>query len=85
MTTIGTDRENRVTPQVAEHILKEAQSLNLEDAQFELIDIAGYDLPLFNEPVPPTALEEYSSPNIARWSEKNWRDEWLHLRNPRVQ
>ena len=67
---IGTDRENRVTSQVAEYILKEAQGLGLEDTQFELIDIADYDLPLFNEPAPPAALEEYSSPNIARWGEK---------------
>src|SRR4051794_27144615 len=39
------------------------------DAVFELVDIADYDLPLLDEPVPPS-LGQYSKPHTKRWAEK---------------
>ncbi len=40
-----------------------------DDAQYELVDIADYDLPLLDEPVPPS-LGHYSKPHTLRWAQK---------------
>jgi NAD(P)H-dependent FMN reductase len=39
------------------------------DAKFELVDIADYDLPMLDEPVPP-ALGRYSHSHTRRWAAK---------------
>lgn len=39
------------------------------DANFELVDIADYELPLLDEPV-PAALGQYSQPHTKRWAAK---------------
>jgi NAD(P)H-dependent FMN reductase len=39
------------------------------DADYELVDIADYDLPLLDEPMPPS-LGRYSQPHTKRWAEK---------------
>lgn len=39
------------------------------DAQFELVDIRDFDLPLLDEPVPPS-MGQYSQPHTKRWAEK---------------
>ena len=39
------------------------------DADFELVDIADYDLPLLDEPLPP-ALGRYSHAHTKRWAAK---------------
>ena len=39
------------------------------DASFELVDIADYQLPLLDEPLPP-ALGRYSHPHTKRWAAK---------------
>ena len=39
------------------------------DAQFELVDIADYELPLLDEPIPP-ALGRYSQAHTRRWAAK---------------
>ena len=39
------------------------------DAEYELVDIAEYDLPLLDEPVPPSQ-HKYSKDHTRRWSEK---------------
>ena len=39
------------------------------DAEFELVDIADYDLPLLDEPVPPS-LGQYTKPHTKAWSSK---------------
>lgn len=39
------------------------------DASFELVDIADYELPLLDEPV-PAALGRYSHPHTKRWAAK---------------
>jgi NAD(P)H-dependent FMN reductase len=39
------------------------------DAQFELVDLADYDLPLLDEPVPPS-MGQYSKDHTKRWAAK---------------
>lgn len=39
------------------------------DAQFELVDIQDFDLPLLDEPVPPS-MGEYSKPHTKKWAAK---------------
>lgn len=39
------------------------------DAQFELVDIKDYNLPLLDEPVPPS-MGQYSQPHTKRWAAK---------------
>lgn len=73
MTKIGiivsSTRPNRLSPQVAQYILDQAQSYGL-DASFELVDLKDYKLPIFDEPLPVGLLEEYSSDVIKRWNAK---------------
>src|ERR1700723_3713222 len=40
-----------------------------KDAEFEIVDIEDYKLPLLDEPVPPT-MHQYSKPHTKTWSEK---------------
>lgn len=40
-----------------------------KDAQFELVDIADFGLPLLDEPVPPS-LGQYSKPHTQKWARK---------------
>jgi NAD(P)H-dependent FMN reductase len=38
-----------------------------KDAEFELVDIKDYDLPLLDEPVPPS-MGKYSKPHTKKWA-----------------
>jgi len=40
-----------------------------KDAEFEVVDIENYKLPLLDEPVPPI-MHQYGQPHTKRWSEK---------------
>ncbi|MGE3682336.1 MAG: NADPH-dependent FMN reductase [Bdellovibrionales bacterium] len=40
-----------------------------KDAEFEVVDIADYDLPLFDEPMPPM-MKQYQNAHTKKWSEK---------------
>ncbi|MCC5894693.1 MAG: NAD(P)H-dependent oxidoreductase [Alkalibacterium sp.] len=65
----GSTRDARVNAQVAEYILE--KSKNSEGANFELVDIKDYDLPIFNETVPPAmANKEYDKEANTKWSQK---------------
>ncbi|MBW6480487.1 MAG: NAD(P)H-dependent oxidoreductase [Bacteroidales bacterium] len=64
---IGSTKPGRNGEAVARWINEIAQKRN--DAQFELIDIKDYNLPLLDEPVPP-AMQQYSQPHTKVWSEK---------------
>lgn len=48
---IGSTRPNRITPRLAKWV--QAQASGMPDVQAELVDLADYDLPLFNEPSSP--------------------------------
>jgi NAD(P)H-dependent FMN reductase len=39
------------------------------DAEFEIVDIADYNLPLLDEPVPPS-MGQYQNEHTKRWAEK---------------
>lgn len=64
---IGSTRPGRNGEQVARWVLENAQKRT--DAQFELVDIKDYNLPLLDEPV-PALFHQYSQGHTKKWAEK---------------
>ena len=64
---VGSTRPGRNGKQVADWVLEQAS--RREDAEFELVDLADYPLPLLDEPMPPS-LGRYQHEHTRRWSEK---------------
>lgn len=64
---LGSTRPGRRTEPVARWVLDHARQRG--DAEYELVDIAEFDLPLLDEPVPPSQ-HKYSKDHTKRWSEK---------------
>lgn len=65
----GSTRDSRVNMQVAEWVKSIADKRT--DAAFELVDIKEYNLPRFNESIPPVMSGgSYETPEAKRWSEK---------------
>lgn len=64
---IGSTRPGRKGEPVAKwaHEIASRRS----DAEFELVDIKAYDLPLLDEPIPPS-MGQYSQPHTKRWAAK---------------
>ena len=63
---VGSTRPNRVSPQVAKWVLELAKKRG--DATYEIVDIADYDLPVLDEPMPPS-MGNYAHGHTKRWSE----------------
>ncbi|MGH9478595.1 MAG: NADPH-dependent FMN reductase [Terriglobales bacterium] len=63
----GSTRPGRNNKAVAEWVLQAAQARG--DAEYELVDIADYGLPLLDEPM-PAAMGGYSRPHTLRWAAK---------------
>jgi NAD(P)H-dependent FMN reductase len=63
----GSTRPGRYNLAVAAWVHREAKKR--KDAEFELVDIADYDLPLLDEPMPPM-LGQYTHAHTKIWSEK---------------
>jgi NAD(P)H-dependent FMN reductase len=63
----GSTRPARKNLAVAEWVCRLARER--KDAAFELVDIADYELPLFDEPMPPI-LGQYSHAHTKIWSER---------------
>jgi NAD(P)H-dependent FMN reductase len=61
----GSTRPGRINIAVARWVLEIAA--RRRDADYELVDIEDYELPLLDEPVPP-ALGRYSRPHTKRWA-----------------
>jgi NAD(P)H-dependent FMN reductase len=64
---VGSTRPGRKAASVAKwahDILK-----GRKDAEFEMVDIEDYKLPLLDEPMPPM-MHQYSKPHTKAWSEK---------------
>lgn len=64
---IGSTRPGRVGEAVARWVYDIAKQRG--DAEFELVDIADFNLPLLDEPIPPSQ-GQYSQPHTIAWAEK---------------
>jgi NAD(P)H-dependent FMN reductase len=64
---IGSTRPGRVGASVAQWVFERARQRG--GAAYELVDIADFDLPLLDEPVPPS-MGQYSKPHTKAWAEK---------------
>jgi NAD(P)H-dependent FMN reductase len=64
---LGSTRPARNGEAVAQWVYEKAKSRR--DAEFELIDVAEYGLPLLDEPIPPS-MGQYRQPHTKRWAEK---------------
>jgi NAD(P)H-dependent FMN reductase len=64
---VGSTRPGRHADTVARWVLEKAK--NRSDAQFEIVDIADFKLPLLDEPVPPS-MGQYSQPHTRAWAQK---------------
>ncbi len=64
---VGSTRPGRNGEKVARWVAELAQKRS--DAQFELVDIADYDLPLLDEPIPPS-MGQYMQPHTHAWAKK---------------
>ncbi len=64
---IGSTRPGRNAEKVAAWVMERASRRS--DAQFELVDIKDYNLPLLDEPVPPSQ-GKYSKAHTKAWAQK---------------
>jgi NAD(P)H-dependent FMN reductase len=64
---LGSTRPNRNGEAVARWVEQQVKDRN--DASYELVDIKDFDLPLLDEPIPPSQ-GKYSQPHTKRWAEK---------------
>jgi NAD(P)H-dependent FMN reductase len=64
---IGSTRPGRVGEAVSKWIYEIAKKRN--DADFEVVDIKDFNLPLLDEPIPPS-LGQYSKEHTKTWSAK---------------
>jgi NAD(P)H-dependent FMN reductase len=64
---VGSTRPGRKAAAVAKWVFDILKSR--KDAEFEIVDIEDYKLPLLDEPVPPV-MHQYSNPHTKTWSEK---------------
>ena len=64
---IGSTRPGRVGETVAKWVYELSKARN--DAEFELVDIRDYNLPLLDEPA-PAAAQQYTKEHTKKWSSK---------------
>src|SRR6476620_11195720 len=64
---IGSTRPGRNGEAVAKWVYEVAQKRS--DAEFELVDIKDFNLPLLDEPAPPI-MGQYSKPHTKAWADK---------------
>ena len=64
---LGSTRPGRKGKPVARWVHDQARQRN--DAEYELVDIAEFDLPLLDEPIPPSQ-NKYSKDHTKRWAAK---------------
>src|SRR6478736_4284346 len=64
---VGSTRPGRKAEAVARWVHEIAQKRT--DAEFEVVDIQDFNLPLLDEPVPPS-LGQYSKPHTKAWAAK---------------
>lgn len=64
---IGSTRPGRIGEAVGKWVYE--QSKQRSDAEFELVDIVDYDLPLLDEPYPPM-MNQYNNEHTKIWAKK---------------
>jgi NAD(P)H-dependent FMN reductase len=66
---IGSTRPGRIGEGVAQWVYQAAQKRS--EAQFDLVDVKEFNLPVFDEPVPPSMNQDlkYTKPHTRKWSE----------------
>ena len=64
---VGSTRPGRKAETIARWVLDVARKRG--DAEYEVVDIAEYNLPHLDEPMPP-AMGQYSKPHTKAWAEK---------------
>lgn len=64
---IGSTRPGRNSEAVAKWVYQLASTR--KDAEFELVDIRDYDLPLLDEPI-PASMNQYMNEHTKKWAEK---------------
>jgi NAD(P)H-dependent FMN reductase len=64
---LGSTRPGRKGEAVAKWVHQHAAQRS--DAEYELVDLADYELPLLDEPLPPSR-GQYSKPHTKKWSAK---------------
>ena len=79
---IGSTRPGRNGEAVAKWVHEIAQRRS--DAEFELVDIKDFNLPLLDEPMPPI-MGQYSKPHTKAWAAKIGSFRRLRLRHARIQ
>ena len=62
---VGSTRPGRKADAVARWVYEIAKKRS--DAEFEVVDISDYKLPLLDEPIPPS-LGQYSNPHTKAWA-----------------
>lgn len=65
---IGSTRPGRNGEAVARWVYEQARKRT--DAEFELVDLKDFNLPIYDEPVPPSFGKNYRHEHTRRWSEK---------------
>ena len=63
----GSTRPNRKSAEVAKWVLEAARKRS--DAEYELVDIKDFELPLLDEPMPPS-MGRYQQAHTKRWAAK---------------
>jgi NAD(P)H-dependent FMN reductase len=64
---VGSTRPGRKAADVAKWVLEHARKRG--DAEYEIVDISDFHLPLLDEPVPPS-MAKYSKPYTLAWAKK---------------
>src|SRR5207237_1969995 len=64
---LGSTRPGRNGEAVAKWVYEVSRKRS--DAEFELVDIKDFNLPLLDEPMPPI-MGQYSKPHTKRWAAK---------------
>ena len=64
----GSTRPNRKSLKIAKELKIWADKR--KDAEYEIVDIADYHLPMYNEPIPAIYSQDYQTPEAIPWAEK---------------
>jgi len=64
---LGSTRPNRNGEAVAKWVQQQVKDRN--DASYELVDLKDFNLPLLDEPIPPSQ-GKYAQPHTKKWAEK---------------